>query len=354
MTETATHPLLDGRTDHSPLVRALRGERPERTPVWFMGQAGPSLPEHRDATDGGSSLDVSLDPVLAAELTLQPVRRYGVDAAVFASDILVPLRLAGIDIDIVDGQPRIVQPVRTATDVIYLRPIDPAALDPIRAGVAMAADQLGSTPLIAIAGAPYTLASYLIEGGPSVDQQQTRALMVRDPQTWASLLNWCADVTGEYLRAQLEYGASAGLITDPYVGSLSRKDYFKRVAPHTQRAISHARGLPMPLVHFGLGTSEYLDILGGVGVSAIGIDWRTPIDTAIERTSGLFPVQGNIDPAFLSAPWRLLRAHLADIIERGAAAPAHVMSLGDTVPADADPDVLERIVQYVHGELPEE
>lgn len=354
MTETATHPLLDGRTDHSALIRALRGERPERTPVWFLGQAGPSLPEHELLTAGRSSLECSLHPAVVSALTVQPVERYGVDAAVYAGDPLVALRLAGIEIDLVDGQPVIAQPVRTALDVIHLRPIDPAVLDPIRVGAALAAERLGSTPLIALAIAPYTLASHLVEGGPSIDQAHTRALMVRDPQTWASLLNWCADVTGQYLRAQLEHGASAGILIDPFVGSLSRKDYFKRVAPHTQRAISHARGLPMPIIHFGLGTGEFLDVLGAVGVSAIGVDWRVPLDTAIERTERLLPVQGNIDPAFLTAPWRLLRAHLADILERGAGAPAHIVSLGDTLPATADPEVLARIVQYIHGELPEE
>ena len=345
-----THPLLNGQTADSALIRAYHGERTSRLPVWFMRQAGRSLPEYRELRVGNQMLDACLTPELSSEITLQPVRRHGVDAAIFFSDIVIPVKLAGVGVEIVPGRgPVIEHPIRTASDVAALRPIDPATLDPIREGVAATVAQLGGTPLIGFAGAPFTLASYLVEGGPSKDQQRARTLMFSDPHTWAALLNWCADVTGEFLRAQVEAGASAAQLFDSWVGSLSEVNYLRRVAPHSRRALDHLRGLDVPKVHFGVGSGEVLHAMYSIGVDAIGVDWRIPLDEAERRLGGGVPLQGNIDPALLAAPWPVLEAHVRDVVNRGLAAPAHVVNLGHGVPPETDPDVLTRIVELVHS-----
>ncbi len=349
MTLPLTHPLVDGRTAGSALIRAYRGDRPERTPVWFMRQAGRSLPEYRELRVGTAMLDACLTPELASEITLQPVRRHGVDAAIFFSDIVVPIKLAGVAVDIVPGRgPVLEKPIRTASDIAALRPLDPAALQPIVEGVQRTVAELGSTPLIGFAGAPFTLASYLIEGGPSKDQLRARTLMYSDPHAWAALLNWCADVTGQFLRAQMEAGASAAQLFDSWVGSLSEVDYLRRVAPHSQRAFSHLRGLDVPKVHFGVGSGEMLHAMHSIGADVMGVDWRIPLDEADRRLGGGVPLQGNINPALLAAPWKVLEAHVLDVLDRGRAAPSHVLNLGHGVPPETDPEVLTRIVRLVH------
>ena len=349
---TNDHPLLDGRTGTSPLIRAYRGDRPETTPVWFMRQAGRSLPEYRELRVGNEMLDACLTPELASEITLQPVRRHGVDAAIFFSDIVIPAKLAGVDVQIVPGRgPVFPNPIRTAADVAALRPLDPEALAPIREAVARTVAELGSTPLIGFAGAPFTLASYLIEGGPSKDQQRARTLMYSEPQVWATLLNWCADIAGEFLKAQIEAGASAIQLFDSWVGSLSEQQYVRRVAPHSKRVFSHLRGYDVPKVHFGVGSGEVLRAMHGIGADVMGVDWRIPLDLAEERLGGGVPLQGNIDPALLGAPWHVLEAHVRDVMARGESAPSHVVNLGHGVPPETDPDVLTRIVELVHGGL---
>lgn len=353
MTQTSAlpeqHPLAAGLTTRSPLVRALRGDRPETLPVWFMRQAGRSLPEYRELRVGTAMLDACLTPELASEITLQPVRRHGVDAGIFFSDIVVPIKLAGVSVDIVPGRgPVLETPIRTAADVAALRPIDPEALAPIAAGVAQTVAQLGSTPLIGFAGAPFTLAAYLVEGGPSKDHIRARALMHGDPETWDALLTWAADVTGAFLRAQVLAGASAAQLFDSWVGSLSLADYTAHVARHSARALSHVSDLDVPRIHFGVGSGEVLAAMRDVGTDAVGVDWRIPLDEASRRLGGSTPVQGNIDPAMLQAPWAVLEAHVRDVVERGRAAPAHVLNLGHGVSPDTDPDVLTRIVELAH------
>jgi uroporphyrinogen decarboxylase len=344
------HPLADGRTTDSALVRAYRGQRPEQLPIWFMRQAGRSLPEYRELRVGTAMLDACLTPELSSEITLQPVRRHGVDAAIFFSDIVIPVKLAGVSVEIVPGRgPVLENPIRTAADVAALRPLEPDALAPIIEGVQRTVAELGTTPLIGFAGAPFTLASYLVEGGPSKDQMRARALMYSDPQTWATLLNWCADITGEFLRAQILAGASAAQLFDSWVGSLSEVNYLKRVAPHSKRALSALRGLDVPKVHFGVGSGEVLHAMHGIGADVMGVDWRIPLDEANRRLGGGVPLQGNIDPALLTAPWKVLEAHVRDVVDRGRDAPAHVVNLGHGVPPDTDPAVLTRIVQLVHS-----
>ncbi|BDZ45423.1 uroporphyrinogen decarboxylase [Naasia aerilata] len=316
-----------------------------------MRQAGRSLPEYRAARAGVPMLESCLRPELASEITLQPVRRHRVDAGIFFSDIVIPLRLAGVGVDIVAGRgPVLDAPVRSATDVARLRELSlaPDALQPIRDAVAITVAELGSTPLIGFAGAPFTLAAYLVEGGPSKDHIQARTLMHADPDAWHDLLEWAADVSGAFLRAQLLAGASAGQLFDSWAGSLSRTDYVDSVAWASARVFDDVRDLGAPLVHFGVGTGEILPDLLAAGADVVGVDWRIPLDEAARRV-GRVPLQGNIDPALLGAPWPVLEAHVLDVVRRGRAAPAHVLNLGHGVPADTDPEVLTRLVELVHS-----
>ena len=367
----AQHPLSSGQTADSRLIRAYQGTRPDVTPVGFMRQAGRSLPEYRELRVGTRMLDVCLDPELASEITLQPVRRHGVDAGIFFSDIVVPLKLVGVDVEIVAGKgPVLGTATRTAKDVAALTSLDPAILDdalaPISEAVARTVAELGGTPLIGFAGAPFTLAAYLVEGGPSKDHIHARTLMHADPEAWAALMDWTAEVTGRFLRAQVLAGASAAQLFDSWAGALSLEDYAAYVAPASAQAISHVRDLTyvertpdaaadpteirrnVPVVHFGVGTGELLKEMHGIGADVVGVDYRIPLDEANRRLGGVVPIQGNVDPALLAAPWPVLEAHLRDVLERGRLAPAHVLNLGHGVPPETDPDVLTRIVRFVH------
>ena len=342
------HPLADGRTSDSPLIRAYRGELSPRIPVWFMRQAGRSLPEYRELRAGGDMLAACLDPAMASEITLQPIRRHGVDAAIFFSDSVGPVLLAGVDVSLVSGRgPVWARPVRTAAEVAALPEITSAALDPIRQGVALTVAALGHTPLIGFAGAPYTLASYLVEGGPSKDQMRTRTLAMSEPTVFHDLLAWCARTSGAFLRAQVEAGASAAQVFDSWGGSLSRETWKSSVAHHTARTFGALDGLAVPKVHFGLGMAGVADLLPQYGADVIGVDWRTPLDE-ISAVVPSWPVQGNIDPAVLQAPWPVIEAHVLDVLRRGRSAPGHVVNLGHGVPPETDPNVLTRIVGLVH------
>jgi uroporphyrinogen decarboxylase len=346
----ASHPLMDGRTADSPLIQAYRGGKPSRRPVWFMRQAGRSLPEYLKVREGVAMLDSCLRPELASEITLQPVRRHDVDAAIFFSDIVIPLKLAGVGVDIVPGVgPVLDKPVRTAADVAALPQLTWEALEPIREAVRRTVAELGTTPLIGFAGAPFTLAAYMVEGKPSRDHLGPRTMMHADPETWTALANWAADASGMFLRAQLEAGASAGQLFDSWAGSLGLADYAKYVAPASTRALDHVRHLGAPLVHFGTGTSELLVAMRDVGVDVVGVDYRLPLDEANRRLGGTVPLQGNIDPALLSAPWEVLEAHVREVIAAGSAAPGHVLNLGHGVPPETDPAVLTRVVELIHS-----
>ena len=367
----AQHPLSIGLTADSSLIRAYQGSRPDVTPVWFMRQAGRSLPEYRELRVGTRMLDACLDPVLASEFSLQPVRRHKVDAGIFFSDIVVPLKLVGVDVEIVAGKgPILGKAVRTPTDVAELTSLDPATLDaalaPISDAVARTVAELGATPLIGFAGAPFTLAAYLVEGGPSKDHIHARTLMHADPVAWATLMAWTAEVTGRFLRAQVLAGASAAQLFDSWAGALSLADYARFVAPASVAAIAHVRELTytersddeaadpqatrrnVPIVHFGVGTGELLKEMHNVGADVVGVDYRIPLDEANRRLGGLVPLQGNVDPALLAAPWPVLEAHVRDVLERGRSAPSHVLNLGHGVPPETDPDVLTRLVDLVH------
>ncbi|GGM60386.1 uroporphyrinogen decarboxylase [Microbacterium saperdae] len=334
----------------APLLRALAGDRPAQTPVWFMRQAGRSLPEYRELRVGTRMLDACLTPELAAEITLQPVRRHGVDAAVFFSDIVIPLRLAGVEVEIEPGRgPVFANPVRSAADVDRITAIDPASLDStaIAEAVRLVTAELGDIPLIGFAGAPFTLAAYLVEGGPSKEHLRARAMMHADPDSWNRLAGWLAQISRAFLAAQRDAGASAVQLFDSWAGSLNPADYRAFVAPHSRAALE---GIDIPKIHFGVGTGPFLaDMRLDGAVDAVGVDWRQPLDEAAALLGPDTTVQGNIDPALLSAPWPVLEAHVRDVLARGRAARAHILNLGHGVPPETDPDQLTRIVELVHA-----
>ncbi|MFF2494164.1 uroporphyrinogen decarboxylase [Agromyces sp. NPDC058064] len=370
------HPLSAGLTSDSRLVRAYRGERADTTPVWFMRQAGRSLPEYRELRVGTRMLDACLDPAMASEITLQPVRRHKVDAGIFFSDIVVPLKLVGVDVEIQPGRgPVFGKGYADAAAVAELTAIDPARLDeasgPIAEAVAQTIAELATTdngsgtatPLIGFAGAPFTLAAYLTEGGPSKDHLAARTLMHADPGAWRALMEWTAELTGRFLRTQIVAGASAAQLFDSWAGALSLADYETHVAPASARALSFVHDLeyattdvaglaqparPVPVVHFGVGTGELLGAMKEVGVDVVGVDYRVPLDVAAARIGAGVPLQGNLDPALLAAPWPVLEAAVREVLRQAGAAPAHVFNLGHGVPPETDPAVLTRVVELVH------
>jgi uroporphyrinogen decarboxylase len=315
-------------------------------------------------------LDACVNPELASEITLQPVRRHGVDAAVFFSDIVVPMKLAGVEVDLVAGRgPVFAEPVRTAADVARCRAEFTAdrlreALDPVREAVRLTVAQLGGTPLIGFAGAPFTLAAYLVEGGPSRDHLRASTLMHAEPRVWRELLEWTAELSGVFLEGQVDAGASAVQLFDSWAGSLSAADYREHVAPASRRTLDAVRGRAyrhplregyaardetVPTIHFAVGSGHLLEELAAIGAGALGVDWRTPLDEASRRLGDAVPLQGNLDPAYLGAPPPRLEAHLDDVLRRGSRAPAHVLNLGHGVPPETDPGVLTRIVELAHA-----
>lgn len=390
---------------HSPqpaLLAALNGQRPARTPVWFMRQAGRSLPEYRQlrAQVNLPMLEACLNPQVVAQATLQPVRRHGVDAAIFFSDIMVPLRLAGVDVEIKPQVgPVLSAPIRTRDDVERLLGCgfgqgtwvshDGAThqgaegVAALREAIALILSELGTpaqapqpgalqqevpqplakaqpadwTPLIGFGGAPFTLAAYLVEGKPSRDHLAARSLMHADPPTWDLLMRWCAQVTGDFMALQISCGASAAQLFDSWAGSLSPTDYRERVAPYSALAIARAReaispttGKAAPLIHFATGSARLLPQMLAAGAQAVGVDDRTELDWAIDQLGGSCPVQGNLNPALLTAPWPVIEQAIVECLRAGRQAPGHVFNLGHGVPPTTDPAVLTRIVEFVHKE----
>jgi uroporphyrinogen decarboxylase len=334
----------------APFLVAARGGRPAHVPVWFMRQAGRSLPEYRALRADTTMLAACLDPALTCEITLQPVRRHGVDAAILFSDIVVPLYAAGIGVDIVPGTgPVVAEPVRTAADVARLPQLDVAQVEPVSRAVALLLRELGAVPLIGFAGAPFTLASYLVEGGPSRNHERTKALMHAAPDVWHALMRRLADLTATFLRAQVEAGVDAVQLFDSWAGALSLRDYREYVLPHSARVLAGLAGAGVPRIHFGVGTGELLGAMGEAGADVVGVDWRVPLDAATRRTGGAHALQGNLDPAVLFADATTVGAEARRIVAEGRAAPGHVFNLGHGVLPGTDPDVLTRLVDLVHG-----
>ncbi|HWC09735.1 MAG TPA: uroporphyrinogen decarboxylase [Acidimicrobiales bacterium] len=337
----------------SPFLDACRGRAVERVPVWFMRQAGRSLPEYRAVRARAGMLDIVRDPELASEVTLQPVRRLGVDAAILFSDIVVPLVALGVGLELREGVgPVLDSPFRGRADVGRLRPLEPEAdipyvLDTVR----LVAKEL-SVPLIGFAGAPFTLASYLVEGGPSKTHARTKALMHTDPATWGRLLDALADVSLAALRAQVEAGASAVQVFDSWAGALTPADYRRSVLPASRRIFAGLANLGVPRIHFGVGTGELLDLLAEAGADVVGVDWRVPLDRARHRLGPRVAVQGNLDPAACLAPWPVVEAAALDVLARNGGRPGHVFNLGHGVLPETDPVTLRRIVELVHEWTP--
>jgi uroporphyrinogen decarboxylase len=334
------------------LVAACRKNHPDdRVPVWFMRQAGRSLPEYRASREGIGMLESCMRPDLVAEITIQPVRRYEVDAAVLYSDIMLPLKAAGVELDIVSGRgPVITRPIRTAADLEQLQPLDPARLWYVTEAVGLIMSQLGEVPLIGFAGAPFTLASYLVEGGASRDYAATRALMISEPSLWQAMCTRLADLSAVFLKAQVAAGAAVVQLFDSWAGSLSAEDYRRYAQPYSARVLQALADTGVPRIHFGVGTSEFLDLMGAAGAEVIGVDWRLPLAEASRRVGQRYALQGNLDPALLSASWSVVAERVREVIASGAVAPGHIFNLGHGVPPDADPAILARIVELVHSE----
>ncbi|HSI94432.1 MAG TPA: uroporphyrinogen decarboxylase [Jiangellaceae bacterium] len=334
----------------SPFLRACRGRPVDRTPVWFMRQAGRSLPEYRKVREGVPMLEACMRPDLVVEITMQPVRRYGVDAAIFFSDIVVPLRAVGVPIDIQPGVgPVLDAPIRSAPDLAALRRPEPDDLAPIAEAVhGVVAALPPGVPLIGFAGAPFTLASYLVEGGPSRHHERTKALMHSHPALWHDLLGRVAAISAEFLRTQVAAGARAVQLFDSWAGALSAADYREYVLPHSAAVLSAVAELGVPRIHFGVGTSELLGLMSSAGADVLGVDWRLPLDEAARRVPDM-PLQGNLDPALLLADWPVVERAVHRIVAEGRTAPGHVFNLGHGVLPSTDPNVLARVVETVHA-----
>ena len=334
----------------SAFLRACRREPVPHTPVWFMRQAGRALPEYRKVREGNQMLDACATPDLVTEITLQPVRRYGVDAAIFFSDIVVPLKAVGVDLDIVPGTgPVVAQPFRTAADLDRLPELTPDDVPYITESVRALVGELGATPLIGFAGAPFTLASYLVEGGPSKNHARTKALMYGEPELWSRLLDRLATITLAFLRVQVDAGASAVQLFDSWVGALPAADYRALVQPHSARVLAAVADVPR--IHFGVGTGELLHDMGQAGADVVGVDWRVPLSDAVQRVGPGRAVQGNLDPTLVFAPLDVVERKVQEVLREGAAAEGHVFNLGHGVLPETDPDVLLRVVELVHAGL---
>jgi uroporphyrinogen decarboxylase len=332
----------------SVFLRAARGEPVSHTPVWYMRQAGRSLPEYRKVREGVAMLDACMRPDLITEITLQPVRRYGVDAAIFFSDIVLPLKAVGVDLDIKPGVgPVVAQPVRTLEDVAAIPDLTPEHVPFITEAVQQLVGELGGTPLIGFAGAPFTVASYLVEGGPSKEHALTKAMMYGAPEVWDALMRKIAGIAAAYLRVQVEAGASAVQLFDSWAGATSPQDYRTHVMPYSARVLADAGTLGVPRIHFGVGTGELLGLMGEAGADVVGVDWRVPLEEGVRRVGGRV-VQGNLDPSLVFAPTEVMLARAAEVLDAGRSAPGHIFNLGHGVLPSTDPDQLTRLTAFVH------
>ena len=333
----------------SVFLRAARGESVPHPPVWFMRQAGRSLPEYRKVREGVAMLDSCMDPDLVTEITMQPVRRYGVDAAIFFSDIVLPLKAVGVDLDIKPGVgPVVAHPVETLADVEAIPDLTPEHVPFITESVQRLVAELGGTPLIGFAGAPFTVASYLVEGGPSKEHARTKAMMFGAPDVWDALMRKIAGIAAAYLEVQVRAGASAVQLFDSWAGALAPGDYRASVMPHSARVLAAAGELGVPRIHFGVNTAHLLSSMAEAGADVVGVDWRTPLDWAIGQV-GDRVVQGNLDPTLVFAPTDVMTARAAEIVEQGRAARGHIFNLGHGVIPTTDPDQLARLTDFVHS-----
>jgi uroporphyrinogen decarboxylase len=346
-------PVEPGAVAEAPFLLACRRRPAPRTPVWFMRQAGRSLPEYRAIRGTGSILEAIAQPGLAAEITLQPVRRYGVDAAILYSDIVVPVHAIGFGVDVAPGVgPVVSKPFRSKDDLARLRPLEPEADTPyvLETVRLLAAELPPAVPLIGFAGAPFTVASYLIEGRPSRTYGLTKSLMHAEPELWDALMERLADLALTSLRSQVEAGARAVQVFDSWAGALSPRNYAERVLPFSRKVFDGLADLDVPRIHFGVGTGELLGLMASAGADVVGVDWRVPIDEARLRVGPDVAVQGNLDPAVCLAPWDVVERETRRVLADGAGGgPGHIFNLGHGVLPETDPDTLARVVEVVHG-----
>ena len=336
----------------APFLRACRREPHDRVPVWFMRQAGRSLPEYRAIRGSGSIVEAIRQPDLATEITLQPVRRYGTDAAILYSDIVTPVEAIGFGVDVAPGVgPVVEQPFRSAADLDRLRPLDPEADTPfVLETVRNLVRELGDVPLIGFAGAPFTVASYLVEGRPSRTYERTKALMYTDPDLWFALLDRLADLALASLRSQVANGASAVQLFDSWAGALSPSDYVRYVQPASRKVLEGIGETGVPRIHFGVNTGELLTHLRDAGADVMGVDWRVDLDDARRRLGDETAVQGNLDPVAVLAGTDVALDRARDVLRRADGFCGHVFNLGHGVLPDSDPEVLEAVVELVHAE----
>ncbi|WP_157417509.1 uroporphyrinogen decarboxylase [Nocardioides sp. Iso805N] len=346
---------VDPRLADSAFLKAARGETPQHTPVWFMRQAGRALPEYLKVREGVPMLESCMNPELITEITLQPVRRYGVDAAIFYSDIVLPLKAIGVDVDIKPGVgPVVDRPVRTLADVEAIEDLTPEHVPFITEAVRNLVGELGGTPLIGFAGAPFTVSSYLVEGGPSKEYAKTKALMFGAPDVWEALMTKVAGISAAFLEVQVAAGASAVQLFDSWAGAVNPTDYRTYVRPYSTSVLERAGALrqgdrAVPRIHFGVNSALLLDQMGAAGADVVGVDWRTPLDWAIDRIGPDRGVQGNLDPTLVFAPTEVMTARAAEVIEAGRRAKGHIFNLGHGVIPSTDPDQLKRLTEFVQS-----
>jgi uroporphyrinogen decarboxylase len=339
----------------APYLAAAAGRTPARPPVWFMRQAGRSLPEYRVLRAKNTMMEACFDAELICEITLQPVRRHGVDAAILFSDIVVPLRGAGIELDIVaDVGPVIAHPIRSGADVAAIKTLDLQTVGPVAEAVCLLVPALGDVPLIGFAGAPFTLASYLVEGGPSKLHERTKAMMLAESATWHGLMESLTDLTIEFLKVQLDAGVDAIQLFDSWAGTLSLADYRSYVLPYSTRVFGTLADRCVPMTHFGVGTAELLGAMSEAGATVVGVDWRTSLADATGRVGAGKALQGNLDPVVLLAGWAATEKAARSVVDDGrravdAGAGGHIFNLGHGVLPGTDPELITDLVALVHS-----
>ena len=332
-------------------LRACRREAVDRTPVWFMRQAGRYMAEYREIRRHHTLLEICRQPELATEVTLQPVRAHGVDAAILFADILLPLEPMGAPFEFAKGEgPVVHEPVRTPADVARLRVMDaeeglPHVLEAIRL---IRRELDGKTPLIGFAGAPFTLASYLIEGGRSSNYSITKRFMFSEPEAWNELMTKLSETTRRYLLAQIRAGAQAVQLFDSWVGALAPEDYRDYILPYVRSILQDVEATGVPVIHFGTGTSTILDLQKQAGGTVIGVDHRLSLSRAHQMLGEGVAYQGNLEPMLLLAPWEVLEKRARAVVQEGLALPGHIFNLGHGIVPETDPEVVTRLTQLVH------
>jgi len=332
-------------------LKACRRQPVDVTPVWFMRQAGRYMPEYRAIRARYSLLEIVRQPELAAEVTLQPVRAFGVDAAILFADILLPLEPLGVNFHFAPGEgPVIENPVRSPEDVARLRPLQPEeSLGHVMEAIRILRGELGDTPLIGFTGAPFTVASYAIEGGPSRTFKTTKLMMYRAPDLWHAFMDKLSAALADYITAQIRAGAQAVQMFDSWVGALSPQDYAEFVLPYSRRVLEAAAATGVPTIHFGTGTATLLPLMKQAGGDVLGLDWRVPLDEGWRIIGHDRAVQGNLDPVALFAPREVLEARVRDVLRRAAGRPGHIFNLGHGILQHTPPENVRAVVEMVHA-----